>query len=303
MDIITDKSIKIKGSTAIALGRFDGIHLGHQELISKVISKGEELSLIPAVFTFKNKSSNILKESRLAGSLIDDDRKKEVFRDMGIELLYIIDFNEEIRQMIPEDFVKDVLVDKLNAKVVVVGFNYRFGYKGKGTIETLKKYGEKYGFEVIVIEPVSIEDTVVSSTLIREFLLEGNINKVNKMLGRNYRLKGKVINGKGRGKSLGFATANIELNDFHILPKLGVYKTRTCYGNKVYLSITNIGDNPTFNNDKVTIETHIFDFDQNLYDSTIEVIFDEFMREEIKFNSKKELIHQINKDIKQVKAP
>ncbi|MTI48042.1 bifunctional riboflavin kinase/FAD synthetase [Sporosalibacterium faouarense] len=302
MDIITDKGIKFNSPTAIALGRFDGIHLGHQALINKVLDKSNELGLSSAVFTFKNLSSKILKKGRMVGCLINDNQKEEILRNIGIDLFYMLDFNDDIRKMSPEAFVKDILVNQLKAKVVVVGFNYRFGYMGKGDNETLKALGKKYGFEVIVINPVSVGDRVVSSTLIRQSLLEGKIEDVNEMLGRPYTLEGTVVNGKKRGRVLGFPTANLHLDSFYVLPKLGVYKTSTFYKGKRYSSISSVGCNPTFGNNQVTVETFLFDFNGDLYDSEIKVIFEKFIREEMKFKSKDDLIYQISKDIEKARA-
>lgn len=302
MDIITDIEIKFKGTTAVALGRFDGVHLGHKALIDKVISKGEELEVTPTVFTFNSMSSNTLKKSRFVGSLINDNQKRDILDEMGIELLYMVDFNQEIKQMSPESFVKNILIENLNAKIVVVGFNYRFGYMGEGTPEMLKDFGKKYGFDVIIIEPVSIENKVVSSTLIRELLASGDIDEASRMMGRLYTLEGKVVSGKGRGRTLGFPTANLQLDDYYVLPKPGVYKTNTSFNNVIYQSITSVGWNPTFSNNQITVETFLFNFKQDLYNSYIKVSFEKFLRGEKKFNTKEELISQIEKDIMQIKS-
>lgn len=296
METVINKDIQIHGNTAVALGNFDGIHIGHQALIKTVVQKSKEKGLIPAVFTFNNHTLKFLKNNTV-GCLLSKNRKKEILKDLDVELLYMIDFDETIRHLSPEDFVKIVLVDKLKTKLVVVGFNYRFGYKGMGNTEVLKELGKQYGFEVIVIEPVIIDNDIVSSSLIRQLIANGNILKANKMLGREFTVEGKIIRGKSIGKTLGFPTANLELNCNYVVPKLGVYKT-SAYINGIELpSITSVGYNPTFGSEFVSIETHILNYNENLYDKEIQVAFESFVREEMKFNNKEELIYQINKDI------
>lgn len=296
MEIAINKDIKIHGNTAVALGNFDGIHIGHQVLIETVVKKSKVNGLIPSVFTFNNHTSKFLKENSV-GRLLSKNRKIAILEDLDIELLYMVDFNEEIRHLSPEDFVRKILVDRLNTRLVVVGFNFRFGYKGIGDTNALVELGKQFGFDVIVIEQVIISDEVVSSSLIRQLITNGNIKKANKMLGREFIIEGKVIQGKSIGKTLGFPTANLELRCNYITPKFGVYKTYTYYMGKKYSSITNVGYNPTFGDNHITIETHILNFNGDLYNKDIKVEFEMFIREEMKFNSKEDLILQINKDI------
>ncbi len=301
MDIIINKDVSVSSPTAVALGNFDGIHLGHEVLIKRVIDESKEKSIIPSVFTFSNHTSRLLKNNSF-GYLINNDQKKEILQNMGLSLLYMIDFKQDIRQMCPEDFVKKILVNRLNAKLIVVGFNYRFGFMGEGDPDKLKLFGKKYGFEVIVIKPIIIDGNVVSSSLIRQQIKAGEIENANHLLGRKFTLEGKIVNGKGIGKKLGFATANLELNCNYVLPKLGVYKTTTYYKGESYSSITNVGYAPTFNSDEISIETHIFNLNENLYESTLSVSFDKYIREEKKFNNKHELIKQVKDDIRHAKA-
>ena len=176
MKIAINKDINISGRTAVALGNFDGIHVGHQSLIKNVVQKGKEEGLMSAVFTFNNHTSKFLKEN-LVGCLLSKNKKKEILEDMDVELLYMIDFNEELRHLKPEDFVKKILINQLNTKLVVVGFNYRFGYMGMGDTKVLMELGKQYGFDVIVIDPVIIDEDVVSSTLVRQLITNGNISK------------------------------------------------------------------------------------------------------------------------------
>ncbi len=299
MKIIINKDMKISDNTAVALGNFDGIHIGHKALIKSTIDKGKQKGLIPSVFTFNDHTSKLLNKN-LTGFLLSKSRKEEILKQIGVKLLYKIDFNEIIRHLCPEDFVKEILVNKINAKLVVVGFNYRFGYKGMGNAETLKKLGKKYNFDVDVIEPVVIDGDVVSSSLIRQLITKGHIEKANKMLGRNFTVEGSVIQGKSIGKTLGFPTANLELDCNYVIPKFGVYKTSTYYMGIKHRSITNVGYNPTFKSNNVNIETHILNYEGDLYNKQIKIFFENFIREEMKFKDKDSLVYQIKKDISSI---
>lgn len=201
--------------------------------------------------------------------------------------------------MQPEDFVKDILVNNFNIKLAMAGFDYTFGYKGRGNADMLKKLGEKYNFRVIIIPPIKINDEIISSTLIRKYLAKGDMEKTFFLLGRHYSVTGVVKSGHRIGSRLGFPTANINPEDYLILPASGVYITKTSIDGKLYKSITNIGTAPTIKNEgnKVNIETHILDFNENIYEENIEVFFIKKIRDEKKFNNKEELIQQIKSDI------
>lgn len=301
MNIIFDieKSLNLK--TAVALGNFDGLHIGHQYLISTMKKLAHDRGLTPSVFTFNNSTSTKFKTRKDYNILMSNEKKIGTLEKMGVDTLYAVDFNDEIMHMCPDEFIKKVIVDKLNAELVVVGFNFRFGFQAKGDVEYLKNIGSKFGFEVIVINPVTKNNNVVSSTYIRKLLKEGNIKEANELLGRPYVIAGNVIEGKGRGKELGFATANLKFDTDYLIPKFGVYKTVTVFNNKDHLSITNIGKNPTFNDVEFSAETHILDFNEDIYGKKIEIKFIDFLREEIRFNDKTQLIGQVLKDIESVR--
>jgi len=222
----------------------------------------------------------------------------ELLEKTRLDYLYFEKFDETFSRMRPEDFVKDILVERLNMKLAVAGFNYRFGYRGMGDTELLRKLGRKYGFRVIVIEPVMLGDEVVSSTKIRNYILEGDMERVFAFLGRHYSVAGKVEKGRRVGNTIGFPTANIYPEDYLVLPCHGVYITRTLVDGKMYHSITNVGNNPTFGGvDRISVETYIFDFEKDIYGKEIEVFFISKIREEMRFGSVEELIEQIHKDI------
>lgn len=298
MKIISDICSNVDVDTAVALGSFDGLHLGHQYLIKEMMIRAEKKGLIKSVFTFNNDVLVQFKTNEANNMLMSNAQKILRFKDMGIELLYLADFTESLMHMIPYEFVKQIIVDKLKAKLVVIGFNYRFGYKAQGDVEFLREAGKNFGFEVVIIDPITSGDRIISSSYIRELISEGLVQKANALLGRPFTISGTIVKGKGRGKGLGFATANLKLDTDYQIPKFGVYKTYTYINGKIYLSVTNIGSNPTFDDVGFSIETHIIDFNKELYGHKIEICLLEFIRKEIKFTNKDELKIQVMDDIR-----
>ncbi len=286
--------------TAIALGYFDGIHLGHQKLIESAMQIARQKKIKSLVFTFKTHPLSVLAPNHIPKLLFSNEKKIETFESIGIDYLIFPKFTHQIMKMSPENFVQEILVEKLNTQHVIVGFNYTFGYRGTGTPDILMKLGRKYGFEVTIIEPVQVDHVTISSSLIRKLLLDGDIKKVNKYLGRNYSISGKVIQGKGLGKKISIPTANIEIDNSLALPRSGVYHTKILYRGKIYVSLTNIGINPTFKNHPFTIETHILNFSKDIYNEEIEILFVDRIRPEIKFDSLEDMVAQIKKDIEDV---
>ncbi len=287
-------------NTAVALGNFDGIHIGHQQLIKTMVKKSKELSLKNSLLLFKNHTKTVIDHNR-PKVITNNDQKLKVAKDLGVNLIYTMDFNEEVMKLSGEEFVKNILIDRIGAKLLVVGFDYRFGYKASGNADYLEELGNKLNFQVEVVRPVYENNQIVSSTTIRNLISQGHIRQANNMLGRNYTLIGTVVSGKNRGNKLGFPTANIDPIDNYVLPETGVYKTNTIVDGCKYLSVTNIGYNPTFNEDVLKIESHILDFSDNIYGKRLEIEFIDYIREDIKFTNKDELIYQINKDIELVK--
>jgi len=297
------QNIIFKNKMGVGLGSFDGLHTGHMILVNTLLEESKLRGLDSVVYTFTEHPENIIKK-QLYNPLITTVEKKEQLLGLSqLDYLYFDEFNEEFSHLLPEEFVRNILVEKLNAKLVVVGFNYRFGYKGKGDVCLLREYGEKYGFDVIEIPPIKIDDEIVSSTLVRHYISEGNMEKVLKLLGRRYSIRGFVKEGKKLGGKMGFPTANTYPDSSLIMPSFGVYATRTLVKGKYYNSITNVGKNPTFgNSDRISVETFIFDFNEKIYGEEIEVFFVSKIRDEIKFSNKEELITQIKKDIEKAKV-
>lgn len=298
MEII-EGEIQLSCDTALALGNFDGVHLGHRELIERCKLRAKERGLKLVVITFTSELTNLKIGSR--NSCITSKRQKqEHLRDLGVDILYIIEFNELLRSMSYESFVEEILISKLKAKEVFVGFNFRFGCGALGRPEHLERYGDH--FNTTVVDPITIGGEVISSSVIRECIRAGRVKSAIELLGRPYTLRGLVSRGKGRGSKLGFATANLDLETDYIPPKFGVYETITVYDGVRYRSITNLGKNPTFGDVLFSVETHIIDFEGDIYGEEIEVEFLDHIRDEVKFSSVEELVAQVKRDIDSVKS-
>ncbi|AKL95429.1 riboflavin biosynthesis protein RibF [Clostridium aceticum] len=299
--IYNHQEVNKKIEKGIALGNFDGVHMGHQKLIHHLLQKCQTKNLQPCVYTFMSHTMPVITNKGTLQYITNIDQKKKVFEDLGIELLVLDTFSKELMALSPEGFVEKILVQELNCKEVVVGFDYRFGYKAEGNPLLLKKLGEKYGFEVSIIDAVMMENEKISSTNIRQYLKNGDIEKVNLFLGRYFSLYSKVIHGDARGTKLGFPTANIFVDILQLIPKAGVYATLVKTGGEIYKGATAVGIKPTFEGKTPSIETFIMDFHGNLYDEYIEIYFVKRLRDEMKFDSPEDLVRQINKDIKEAK--
>lgn len=285
----------------VGLGNFDGLHLGHAALIEALKNKCAERAIPSVVYTFANHPNNVLFPETPTSLIVTNTQKTALMKGMGVDGVFFEHFDKKYAAATPEQFVKEILVDKLNAKVVVTGQNYSFAHKGSGTPELLEKLGEKYGFETVVIPHVNIDGQVVSSTLLRSIIKSGEIEKYPLYTGRRYSLPGIVEQGRRVGKSLGFPTANILPREGFALPESGVYITETMIGGKYYGGITNVGNNPTFELKKTTVETHLFDYNECLYGQNIEVFFNKRVRGEIKFSSPEELSARVMQDIADAK--
>jgi riboflavin kinase/FMN adenylyltransferase len=283
-------------SYCIALGSFDGVHAGHQKLIEVLEYNAEKMDCVSMVYTFGTHPRKILKPERAIHMITSNEKRAEIMDILGVDVLYLEDF-QRIMNLDAEQFFCNILVEKFNAKCIVVGYNFNFGKNGEGDAEKLAELGNKYGIKVEVVPPVLIKDKVVSSSLIRHKIHEGNVSEVLQYLSRTYSIQGKVIHGKKNGLSMGIRTANIEIGKEIILPKKGVYLTETKIDNRHYKSVTNIGTNPTFQGSTLSIETHVLDFDGDLYNQDIEVYFLERSRDEVFFSSTQDLIDQIKIDI------
>ncbi len=298
MQVYNDKSnIKIAESV-VTIGTFDGLHLGHQQIISKVIKVAEEKKLTSVVVTFDPHPRAVVSKDYNMQLLATLDEKKILFEELKIDNLFVINFTLEFAKISSDEFVKNYLIDKLNAKHVVIGYDHKFGKNRNGDKSTLKEFGIKYGFDVTCMDEFQSEGDTISSTVIRNLLQTGEVDTANSYLGRNYSFFGKVVEGAKRGREIGFPTANIEIdNPYKLVPANGVYIVKASLDNQSLYGIMNIGIRPTFENENnKVIEMHIFDFNKNIYGKEIKIEFIKRIRSEKKFNSKEELINQITKD-------
>jgi len=286
---------KLGYPTYIALGSFDGLHLGHMSLINKTVELSKENNAKSMICTFKNHPLSVINKEICPKLIMDNDTKINLLEKTGIDIVNLVNFNKEFMKITPEKFIKN-MVELYNAKGIVVGFNYRFGYKNLGDVEMIKTYSKTLGYKLYVCEAITTNDEVVSSSKIRHLIAEGNIIKANELLGRPHTTIGKVIKGKQLGRTIGFPTVNLNYNKEYILPKGGVYYTVVEYENHLYKAITNIGYNPTVEGGKLSVETHILNFDKQIYSEVVKIHFINRIRDEVKFKTIDELKKQLLKD-------
>ena len=275
---------------ALSFGYFDGVHLGHMEIIRE-----EDKTLRNGVVTFDRHPLEIIDSSLEPKRLMTLEEKTAYLERMGIDCLFIIHFDREFMNKTDIEFM-DMITDTLNMKKMKVGFNYHFGRKGMGNAGTLRKMAEERGFELRVADAFTIDGITVSSTAIREFITKGDIALANRFLGHPYSFEGRVKEGKKLGRRIGIPTVNLEIDPRKVLPKRGVYVSRVIIGEETFYGISNVGKNPTFN-EHIKVETHVFDFDRDVYGEYIRVELLDFEREERVFESIDELISTINKSI------
>ena len=304
MEIINSlDNINIRHKTAVALGNFDGIHIGHREIFRNALDAAKEQGLKSLCFTFSNHPFNFIlrrndSDPDAVKLICTEEEKIELIEDMGFDILVNVPFDEHIMTMHAHDFFEDIVRDKLNAGYVSVGFNYTYGARATGRPDTLRRECEAAGIGVEIHDAVIVDGEVVSSTLIREMIATGNMEMTAKLLGRPYSFTGTVKHGKRLGSSMGIPTINIPAPDRQMLPPNGVYFSRIHINGILYNSVSNIGLNPTVNDDarRKTIETNIFDYDDDAYGKDVTVYFDHFSRGERKFRNKEELFAQISRD-------
>ncbi len=283
---------------ALVVGNFDGVHLGHQHLLKSLIQKSKEKNLIPSVMMFNPHPLYVLEKDYAPCLLSTIEERVYHIKSLGIEDITLIEFNKEFSQMSAKDFLKHIVYEKLNTKLLIVGYDWRYGAKREGEFELAKEMGEVLGFEVIPSTPYMVNGHIISSTLIRRLLKEGNLKDAKTYLGRDYNIRRRVIRGKSLGSKIGFPTANIE-DTSNMCLKEGVYAVRV---EDKYLGVANYGKRPTVDNTLENIlEVHILDFNKNLYGNYLNISFLGFLREEKKFDSIGTLKSQIQEDIKKAK--
>lgn len=289
--------------TILTLGTFDGVHIGHKKILERITQNTENGKYESLVLTFFPHPRMVLQEKSEIKLLNTITEKSKLLEATGIENLVIHPFNESFSRLTAEEFVHSILVDQFHIQKIIIGHDHRFGRNRTANIDDLIAFGHEYGFEVEQISAQEIQDVSVSSTKIRKALNEGNMSLANDYLGYNYFLSGEVVQGKQLGRTIGFPTANIEINDeYKLIPKAGVYVVKVLIDQKEVSGMMNIGFNPTVNGQKQTIEVNLFDFDADIYGKKIQVSLLQYLRDEQKFGSVDLLKEQLHLDRKNALA-
>jgi len=291
------KNYKANSKSILTIGTFDGVHLGHQKIITSLVTKAKQKSLQANILTFFPHPRMVLqKESNL--KLIDTlEEKQNLLSELGIDNLIIQPFSKEFSKLTAIEFTRDVLVNELGMSALMIGYDHRFGKNREASVEDLITYGQSYNFEVTVIPAQDISSITVSSTKIRDAIKISNFKKVNQFLGRPYELNGKVIKGNGVGRTIKYPTANIEIKEIYkLIPPKGVYLVKIYLGENEFSGMMNIGNRPTINGLNQTIEVYIFDFNKDIYGKNLKVCFLKKIRKEKKFDSLPSLKSQLKKD-------
>jgi riboflavin kinase / FMN adenylyltransferase len=293
-------------NSVLTVGMFDGVHLGHHQILQYLTDISQKCDGESTLLTFWPHPRQVLeKDSANLKFITTIDEKIELLKQSGLDNLVIIPFTKEISMLSPKQYVKEILIEKLHINTIIIGHDHRFGYKGAGNYNLLIELGEKYGFDVKMIEAYMIDNITISSTKIRNFIWQGNICSANNFLGYNFFINGIVVEGKKIGRTIGFPTANISINDNHkIIPATGVYIALIEIENLKYEALINIGTNPTVSqsNSLQTIEAYILDFDQTIYGKEIKAEFLEKIRDQKKFSSINDLKNQISYDVEFAKS-
>ena len=284
----------------IAIGNFDGLHLGHQKVIKQAKQKAKKNRIPFGVMTFEPLPVMFFNHKIKNHRINSLEQKISQLKKLKLDFLIIIKFNKNFSTQSADEFIKEIVFKKTKCKYLYVSKNFKFGFKRQGNIKTLKKFQKKYNFKNIVTKPFKKGNKIISSTLLRHKIRLGKIDEVNKLLNRNWSINGKVIKGKRRGHKIGFPTCNLKLSDY-VVPKLGVYAVKVKSKNFYKNGIANIGYRPTFNGQNLLLETNIFGINKNLYNKVISVNFKKFIRSEKKFRNLKNLKKQIKLDIKKAK--
>ena len=284
----------------IAIGNFDGIHLGHQKVVNEARKKAKSKKLPFGIITFEPVPVMYF-NSKIKNHRINSlEQKKIQLKKLKLDFLIIIKFNKIFSSLTAEKFIKEIIYNKTKCSFLYVSKNFKFGYKRRGNIQTLKKYEKLYNFKSLITRPYKKNKKIISSTLIREKIINGKIREANTLLNREWNIKGKVIKGRQLGRKIGFPTCNLQLNDY-IVPRNGVYAVKVKGSNFNKKGIANVGFRPTFNGKKLLLETNIFGIDKNLYNKEIDISFKKFIRQEKKFKNLEHLKKQIKIDIKKAK--
>ncbi len=289
------------GNVALTVGSFDGIHRGHRRILDQVIAEARRVDGIPAVLTMRPHPREYFSPDHAPNLLTSHAKKLELFAEAGIEAVFVLVFNADAANLSPETFLEDFVINRCGARAMVVGHDFRFGKEARGDYDYLVRAASKYDLSVSRVDPLLIAGERVSSTAIRERILEGDLEGAETLLGRKYSMIGEVVRGRGIGRKLGFPTANIRPHH-SATPAHGVYAAQVILDNRVYPAAVNIGIAPTIRHEDITIEAYVFDFLEEIVSRTIELVFHRRLRPERKFPSHDALVAQIEQDVQDIRA-
>lgn len=297
MQVFESLEIAVKFANPIlTIGNYDGLHLGHRRIIERIKLKAREQKGTSMLMTFHPHPLTILKPEKFVGLITPFHVKRRLIEEAGVDVLFIVPFTDEFHLINPELFVDSLLMEKLGIKGLIVGYDFKFGKGGKGNVEYLTSKSTEYGFFFEIQAAITLDGEKVGSNRIRKMIQDGDVRKAAAHLGRPYMIEGTVIKGDGRGRTIGFPTINLK-SDFPLIPKRGVYISMVEIDGKKFSAVTNVGYNPTFDGQGLTIETYILDFSQDLYGREIALYFLNRIRDEVKFSSVDELKGRIWKDV------
>ncbi len=299
MQVVTNLDLFIKPENAIVTqGTFDGVHAGHRQILGNIVQLAKQQNGKSILVTFNPHPRKVLFDDESTIKLLSTLKEKvALFTEIGLDYLIILPFDETLSKMSAVNFVRDILVEKIGVQTMVVGHDHRFGRNREGSFDDLKEYADIYGFEVKEIAAHDINEAVVSSTKIRTSLRNGDIATASLFLDRNYSITGKVVHGKKIGKEIGYPTANIEVDDIDkLIPANGIYAVNVQYLDTIYDGMLSIGNNPTIENAKWSIEVNIFEFNKTIYGDELTIYFIARMRDEVKFNDLNDLKLQLKTD-------
>jgi len=300
MEIARERSeitLDLAVGSCVTIGNFDGVHLGHQKLIARNVQKAATRRMKSVVVTFCPHPLHVLVGPNTPPFITLREQKLDILESLGVDLTLLLNFTRQMAGLAPETFIKTYLLDWLNIKELVIGYDYSFGKGRKGNYALLKEMGDRYGYRVEQLGPLILEDAIVSSTRIRDLIRAGKVWEARALMGRFYAVRGQVVQGKNRGgRLLGFPTANLKLEN-ELTPETGVYAIWVQIDGEIFPAVANIGYSPTFGNKEITVEAHILDFDRDVYDHDLRLHFVQRLRPEKKFSGLDELIARIREDV------
>jgi riboflavin kinase/FMN adenylyltransferase len=282
--------------TVLSVGNFDGLHLGHQKILRMVVARSRATALTAAAITFDPHPMKLLQPERAPLMIETLSQRLAGIEQIGLDAVLVLRFDRALSILAPEDFLQRILMERMHVAAILVGANFRFGHCGAGDVLLLAQFGKEHGFDVETISPVEVEGIVVSSTAVRNAIAEGRVGEAVPLLGHAFSLTGEIRAGAGRGRTILFPTLNM-VPEQELLPKLGVYATEAVVKGNVFQSVTNVGTRPTFDGQGVTVESHLFGFDEQISGGAMEVRFHTRLRDERKFSGAEELRAQIGRDI------